>query len=88
MDRDWRREFSLRDSMKKAQHKGNALLWLDYQEVRRMQLEVARLSEEGLQSGKNLTLESTAWGQTHLHCFQDVGFDQSFNLCKLQFPCL
>ena len=73
--------------MKKAQQKKNALLWPECQEVRRMQLEVARLGEGGLQSGKNLTLELD-WVQTHLCCFQDVGFDQSLNLCKLQFPFL
>lgn len=48
--------------MKRAQQKENALLWLEYREVRRIQLQVARLGEEGLQSGKNLTLQSDCLG--------------------------
>lgn len=48
--------------MRRTQQKENALLWPEYQEVRRMQLEVARLGEEGLQNGKNLTLQSDCLG--------------------------
>lgn len=37
--------------MRKTLQNENAFLWLEYQEIRRVQLEVARLGEEVLQSG-------------------------------------